>query len=176
MSSPPRQRKLRLPPPRLIGWREWVTLPELGLGPLKAKADTGARSAALHAEHIEIYSRSGVRRVRFDAFLDEARHITTRCDVVLHGVKRVRSTSGATEERWVIETDIQLGPYRWPALVTLTNRTDMGLPMLLGRATVRGRFVVDPSRSFLIELGQPPETEAWRTTEPGQTGSSGEEE
>ena len=62
----------------------------------------------------------------------------------------VKSSTGTVEDRWVIETEIELGQIRWRALVTLTDRNEMGLPMLLGRATLRGRFVVHPGRSFLL--------------------------
>jgi hypothetical protein len=134
----------------LAGWRELVNLPELEIGPIPAKADTGAVSAALHAENIVVHSVDGARRVRFDAFIDEARHITRACDLPLHGVKRVRSSTGTVEDRWVVETEIELGQTRWRALVTLTDRNEMGMPMLLGRATLRGRFVVHPGRSFLL--------------------------
>jgi hypothetical protein len=135
---------------KLAGWREFVNLPELEIGPIPAKADTGAMSAALHAENIVVHSVDGARRVRFDAFIDEARHITRACDLPLHGVKRVKSSTGTVEDRWVVETEIELGQTRWRALVTLTDRNEMGLPMLLGRATLRGRFVVHPGRSFLL--------------------------
>ena len=76
--------------------------------------------------------------------------ITRACDLPLHGVKRVKSSTGTVEDRWVVETEIELGQTRWRALVTLTDRNEMGLPMLLGRATLRGRFVVHPGRSFLL--------------------------
>jgi hypothetical protein len=145
-----KRRRSRIGPAMLAGWRELVNLPELEIGPIPAKADTGAMSAALHAENIVVHSVDGARRVRFDAFIDEARHITRACDLPLHGVKRVRSSTGTVEDRWVVETEIELGQTRWRALVTLTDRNEMGMPMLLGRATLRGRFVIHPGRSFLL--------------------------
>jgi hypothetical protein len=129
--------------PPLIGWREIISLPDLHIGPLIAKIDTGARSAALHAEDIK---RVG-KRVHFKVPIDD--HIY-RCDLPLHGERRVKSTSGHSQNRMVIVSRIKVGRDIFDAEITLTNRTDMGVPMLLGRATVRGRYVVHPGRSFLL--------------------------
>jgi hypothetical protein len=141
-------------PRTTIGWREYARLPDLGIGPLIAKVDTGARTAALHAVNIEILARSDGRCVQFDAVIDEASYATRRCLLPLHGVKRVKNTSGATEERCVVETELEIGARRWSVLVTLTDRGDMGAPMLIGRSAVKGRFMVDPGRSFLLSAGE----------------------
>lgn len=135
--------------PAIAGWRELVRLPELGAGPLVAKLDTGARSASLHAENIELFEYQGRAHVRFDVPADNGRASVRRCSLPLHGHKRVKNTGGVAETRLVIETDIALGADTWRAQVTLSDRTDMGVPMLLGRATIKGRFMVHPSRSFL---------------------------
>ena len=127
----------------LIGWREDVRLPELGTGSLVAKVDTGARSAALHAENIVIKGR----HVGFTMELGGRRQ---RMDAPLSGAKRVKSSNGQSEIRAVIETTIEIGHYSFDAEVTLTDRADMGVPMLLGRNSVKGRFIVHPGRSFLI--------------------------
>lgn len=130
-------------PPKLIGWRERVNLPKLGLGPLIAKIDTGARSAALHAEDIIIRGHY----VRFAIPSNGRKH---HFELPIKDLRRVKSTSGHSEMRAVVETDIAIGSMKFAAEVTLTNRTDMGVPMLLGRATIRGKFIVHPGRSFLI--------------------------
>jgi hypothetical protein len=131
----------------LIGWRERVRLPEFGIGPLTAKIDTGARTAALHAENIHIEGHGTHRRVKFLVPVNGHAH---HCELPLRGERRVRSTSGHRETRAVIETTILIGKTRIAAEVTLTDRADMGVPMLLGRATVRGHFLVHPGRSFLM--------------------------
>lgn len=145
---------------QLIGWREYASLPGVGIGPVIAKIDTGARTAALHAENIDILSEPNGRFVRFDAVVDEARHVTRRCALPLHGVKRVKNTSGLAEERYVIETELELAGRRWPVLVTLADRGDMGMPMLIGRSAIKGRFIVHPGRSFLLSARE--RTEALR--------------
>jgi hypothetical protein len=130
-------------PPALIGWREQVHLPKLGVGPIIAKIDTGARSAALHAEDIHVQGH----RVRFLVPVNGRNH---HCELPVHGRRRIRSSSGHSEVRIVVETDIAIGKQSFTAEITLTDRTDMGVPMLLGRAAMRGRFLVHPGRSFLI--------------------------
>jgi hypothetical protein len=128
--------------PPLAGWRERVALPELGIAPFVAKLDTGARSAALHAENIEVTGH----HVRFDVPIDGQVY---DCQLSVKGMRRVRSTSGHTELRIVVETNVAIGEAVFPAEITLTNRTDMGVPMLLGRASLRGRYVIHPGRSFI---------------------------
>ncbi len=126
----------------LIGWRERVSLPTLGLKLIVAKIDTGARSAALHAENITVDGH----HVRFDVPMNGRVH---HCVLPVRGMRRVRSTSGHTELRVVVETDVVIGETSFLAEITLTNRTDMGVPMLLGRTSVRGRYLVHPGRSFI---------------------------
>jgi hypothetical protein len=127
----------------LIGWKEDIGLPLLGHGKLVAKVDTGARSAALHAENIAI---SG-RRVQFTIELGGKRKA---CLARLADLKRIKSSNGHSEMRVVIETEVELGTHRFLADVTLTDRADMGVPMLLGRAAIKGRFLVHAGRTFLL--------------------------
>lgn len=132
------------PPLGLIGWREHVRLPELGLGPVVAKVDTGALWCALHAEDVAVHGK----RVRFRVRLGERLH---DCEARLQGHKTIRSSSGHSQTRLVIETDLIVGHQSFPAEVTLADRTDMGVPMLLGRAAIRGRFIVHPGRTFMLD-------------------------
>ena len=131
------------PPPPLIGWRERVRLPAIGIGTIIAKIDTGARSAALHAEDIEIAGG----RVSFRVPVKGRDHY---CELAVAGRRRIKSSSGHGENRVVVETDVTIGKHRFAIEITLTDRADMGVPMLLGRTSVRGRFVVHPGRSFIV--------------------------
>jgi hypothetical protein len=151
-----------------IGWREYVRLPDLGIGPLIAKVDTGARTAALHAVNVTILGDGDGdgRSVQFDAVIDEVSHAVRRCMLPLHGIKRVKNSSGATEERCVVETGLEIGPSRWNVLVTLTDRGDMGVPMLVGRSAIKGRFIVDPGQSFLLSAPPQAQRKADRTAVP----------
>lgn len=151
-------RKQRRPKPAkpVIGWREWVALPDLGVLPLRAKVDTGARSAALHAYGLETFERDGEAYARFVIHPEHRRPgPATLTEALIKGHRSVRSSSGVAEDRAVIETRLAIGPHIFKAEVTLTRRDEMGFPMLLGRQTVRRRFLVDPGRSYLI--GKPPE-------------------
>lgn len=141
----------------ILGWREWVSLPGLGIDQIKAKVDTGARTSALHAFEIEEMQDQGKRRVRFKIHpvqKDNDTVIECVADVVDQRV--VSDSGGHKEKRWVIQTEVAIGPYRWPAEFTLTSRDDMLFRMLLGRTAMKHRAMVNPSRSYLV--GKEPDT------------------
>lgn len=139
----------------VLGWREWVSLPELGILRIKAKVDTGARSSALHAVEVEELEVDGEQRVRF-VLMPEQRQgdLQHRIEAPLVDRRSVRSSSGTATMRPVVRVQVGVGGVRWPVEVTLARRDDMGFRMLLGRTAVRGRFLVDPGRSFV--QGDPP--------------------
>lgn len=137
-------------PIQIIGWREWLAIPGLGINAIKAKVDTGARSSALHAFKIRQFERDGEAWVRFQVHPAQR---TTRnavsCEARVHDQRVVRSSAGHEQRRFVIRQEIELMGARFFIDLTLTNRDAMGFRMLLGREAVRGRFLVDPARSFL---------------------------
>lgn len=139
----------------VIGWREWVALPALGVQAIKAKVDTGARSSALHAFDLEHFERNGTAMVRFQAhpLQRDDRHIVM-AEAVLLGERWVRNSGGQEELRPVIETSVQVGRQVWSIELTLTNRDVMGFRLLLGRQAVRQRYLVDPGHSYLQPLPQ----------------------
>lgn len=133
-----------------IGWREWVHLPELGGATIKAKVDTGARTSALHAWNIEIVTRNRVRFARFDLHpLQRSDRQIVSCEAPLLDRRSIRNSGGEAQIRPVVRTLIRIGHLTWPIELSLTSRDEMGFRMLLGRTAVRGRFLVDPGRSFL---------------------------
>lgn len=137
-------------PSEVIGWREWIALPELGIDRIKVKVDTGARSSSLHAYDIERYVEDGRAMVRFRVHpIQRESRTTVSARAELVDRRSVRSSSGAETLRPVIETDVSFLDRRWPIELTLSRRDEMGFRMLLGRQAVRGRFLVDPGRSFL---------------------------
>ena len=134
-----------------LGWREWVALPELGIGAIKAKVDTGARTSTLHAFEVDDYLDGGARRVRFRVHpLQKNETTIIDCDAAVVDQRRVTDSGGHRESRWIIVSDVELGGQRWPIELTLTARDNMLFRMLLGRTAIRGRAIVDPARSFLV--------------------------
>ena len=134
-----------------IGWREWIHLGELGVRQIKAKVDTGARTSALHAFHVRPYEENGIQRVEFKLHphqRDDDTQITCSADVI--DQRDVTDSGGHREKRWVIKPTISLGDITFPIEMTLTARDDMRFRMLLGRTAMHGRFLVDPSRSYLL--------------------------
>lgn len=148
----PRKTKRRKPTKDLVlaGWREWASLPDLGVNTIKMKLDTGARTSALHAWNIWTFERDGEDWVRFDLHpVQRNNAVSVTCEAPLVDRRSVKSTSGKAEERFVIRTKVVLGGKTRTIEVTLTNRDEMGFRMLLGRTAMRRWVVVDPARSFL---------------------------
>jgi hypothetical protein len=145
-------KKMRL----TIGWREWVSLPELGIEHIKAKIDTGARSSALHAFSVRAFTKQGKKMVRFQIHPYQRRKdVVVECIAPVLDKRWVTDSGGHREQRYVIESSVKLGDQVWPIELTLTNRENMKFRMLLGRTAMKGRLVVNPGRSYLV--GKKPE-------------------
>ena len=147
--APTRPKRTEPPLDRLIGWREWIRFPDLGIESIKAKVDTGARTSALHAFDVKEIPCDGETRVSFTIHPEQKRSgPTIRVELPLVGRRRVTDSGGKVELRPVVRADIELLGERWPIELTLTRRDVMGFRMLLGRQAIRGRFVVDAGGSF----------------------------
>lgn len=134
----------------VIGWREWVALPGLGIDRIKAKIDTGARTSALHAFALKPFKDGNQDKISFDMHPqqnDTSTVITCVADVI--DLRWVTDSGGHREERYVIQTPVILGNQTWPIEITLTERDTMLFRMLLGRRSIRRRFLVNPARSFI---------------------------
>ena len=134
----------------VLGWREWIALPELQIKRIKVKVDSGARTSALHASDIQYFKHGGQLWARFVI------HPWQRSNrLEIHAAARVieqrtiRSSGGHVTHRPMIRTTIVIGHEAWPIEVTLVNRDIMGFRMLLGREAIRGRYLIDAGRSFL---------------------------
>ena len=145
--------------PTIVGWREWVGFPEIGLPAVRCKVDTGAATSALHAHDVEIVDRDGEHWARFIVHPFFRRHdrLAVTCEAPVVDEREVTSSSGHSETRVVIGVMFRLGlktdSPEWPIEVTLTDRRAMRFPMLLGREAMAGRVLVDSDASFI--LGRP---------------------
>ncbi|BAZ44217.1 hypothetical protein NIES4102_12250 [Chondrocystis sp. NIES-4102] len=134
----------------ILGWREIITLPKLGIEQIKVKIDTGARSSALHAFAIKELQKDGKSIIRFQVHpIQRNNHYTVTAEAELLEYRKIRNSGGTTQLRPVVKTWVKLGEYQWSIELTLTNRDVMGFRMLLGRQAVRNRFLIDAGKSFL---------------------------
>ena len=134
----------------MLGWKEWVELPDLGIKQIKAKVDTGARTSALHTYFAESYSKGSERWVKFGIHPlqgDTETHII--CDTPLLEERNITNSGGQTEKRFVIETTLLIGGKRLKVEMTLTNRDSMKFRMLIGRTSMNGIFCVNPEAAHL---------------------------
>jgi ribosomal protein S6--L-glutamate ligase len=138
----------------ILGSEEWCTLPELGIPSIKARVDSGAKTSALHAINIAPFKKEGQNWVKFDINpIQNNVKTIIHCEALLVDKRVVKSSSGYREQRYVIQTTLDIGNSKWVIEMTLTNRDSMGFRMLLGREAMSGRVLVDPEQKYL--LGQP---------------------
>lgn len=133
----------------LIGWREWVSLPALGVKEVKAKIDTGARTSSLHAIDLKFYKRNGAEYVKFKVLpmqKNTRKVIETHAKIIEH--RNIRSSNGQISKRPIILTDIEILGQTWQIELALSNRDEMGFRMLLGRQSFRKKFLIDADNSF----------------------------
>lgn len=134
----------------IIGCIESCTLPDLGIVDMNVRVDTGAKTSSLHVDNLQKYVEDGVTLVQFDLHPDShnVSHIVT-CKAKVADIRKVKSSNGGSEQRYVIKTPILLGKHHWEIEITLTNRADMNYLMLLGREGLGDFFLVDPAAVFL---------------------------
>ena len=122
-----------------------VKFPELGIDALEGRVDTGARTSSMHASNVEVFDKDGERWVRFD--FEEYKSLEAK----LWKEKFVRSSNGKKQSRCFIKTKIKFANgKKYPVTVSLTDRSKMKFPVLLGRRLLAGRFLVDVSKMFVL--------------------------
>jgi hypothetical protein len=163
MSTANRPHKPRL----IVGWREVVDLPELGIEGIKVKVDTGAKTSALHAFEVRKVRRGSKRFVRFKVHpIQRDQSLAVEAIAPLIDERVVRNSGGTEELRPVIETTVRIMGVEWTAEITLTNRDEMGFRMLLGREALHGRALVDPGSSY--NTGRPKRSKKPKKKAPGR--------
>lgn len=135
----------------LIGALERGSLPELGLHQIIMRVDTGATTSSLHVDSMVTREVAGHTWVDFDLHPD-AHHVDEiiHCSAKVLGTKRVKSSSADSEQRYVISTPLRLAMVTRQIKITLTDRSTMRFPMLLGRQAICGTFIVDPEHDYLL--------------------------
>lgn len=137
-------------PQLIIGWKEWVSLPELGIPAIQAKVDTGAKTSSLHAYNIKRFIKKGRPFVRFELHpMRNNTRITRLREAAILGKRTVKSSSGKREKRPVIKTLLNLNGREWEIELNLTNRDYMGFRMLLGREALAKRAMIHPGVSYI---------------------------
>lgn len=140
---------------RVIGWREWVALGDLGVDRIKAKIDTGARTSAIHAFNIREVEIDGVRHVEFYLHpVQRKRFPQIKCLAPVHDQRYVRSSSGEQRYRYIIRTHLRIGRRRRLIELSLAKRDIMGFRLLIGRSALPRGLLVDPNQSYLIGNGR----------------------
>jgi hypothetical protein len=161
MTSPaakPKSKSSSLSSRLLLGWREWVALPELGVDSIRVKVDSGARSSSLHVREQQLFETDAGLHVRFLLEHGPGETLRQQLEARVVDQREVTDSGGHCESRVFIRTLLRLpGGQSWPIELNLTERRNMAFPMLLGRTALRRRCLVEPARSWL--LGLPKATE-----------------
>lgn len=135
----------------IIGGTEWCAFHGLNIPAIRARVDSGAKTSALHAGNIRKFNRKGEKWVSFEVHpIQETRRITIRCEAKVIDQRIVKSSSGISEKRYVIQSVMKIGNNQWTVELTLANRDSMGFRMLLGREAMENRVLVDPAHSYLL--------------------------
>lgn len=134
----------------LIGRVDIIDLPEFGLHEVKAKIDTGAYTSAIHCSKIKIVKQGETEYVSFhilgSGIHGVGKKVFKTADYTL---KKVKSSSGHIEERFVINTQVLIFNKLIKTSFSLTDRSTMKFPVLLGRKLLAKRFIVDVSAKNL---------------------------
>jgi hypothetical protein len=137
----------------IIGRLETMSLPDLAINSLNVRVDTGAQTSSLHVDNIKQVTRDGKPTVTFEIHPDS--HDVSKaieCEAFIHDIRKIKSSNGNSEQRYIIKTMACLGELNWPIQISLTDRSDMTYLMLLGREALGDKFYVDPSAVFLSAI------------------------
>ncbi|MFC1494725.1 ATP-dependent zinc protease [Thermodesulfobacteriota bacterium] len=139
---------------QIVGWREWVSLPDLKIQHIKAKLDTGAKTSALHAYFIEPFIADKKQRVRFGVYtLQNKNKLNIICNADVIDQRKIVDSGGHSELRFIIMTSLIIGENTTPIELSLANRKNNRFRLLLGRTAIEKLIAVDPARSYT--LGKP---------------------
>jgi hypothetical protein len=127
---------------RLIGRREFVNFPQLGLIHVEAKVDTGAYTSSLHCEEISIIELEGIPTLNFTLINPDTQE-KKGYNFTTFATKKIRNSFGEMEERYLIKTPLKIGRKTILVNISLSNRDKMRYPVLIGRRPLKGKFLID---------------------------------
>ncbi|MEP6633330.1 MAG: RimK/LysX family protein [Luteimonas sp.] len=133
----------------VLGWREWVALPGLGIDRVRAKIDTGARSSALHVDAQWPFIEGGAPWVGFRLTPSKVRGHVVEAAAPVYDERDVFDSGGHKTRRVFLQSKMRLAGVDKLIEINLTNRGGMLFPMLLGRTALAETFTVDPAQSSL---------------------------
>ena len=138
---------------KLIGRRELVSFPELDIEDIEAKVDTGAFTSAIHCSDIHEETKPDGTKVICLDLLDPShpQYNHKKLEFAEYELREIKSSIGEKQERFVIKTMIRLYDETIEAEFSLSDRSDMKYPVLIGRKLLKGRFIVDVSRKNVAQ-------------------------
>lgn len=125
----------------------------MGFYDIDAKIDTGAYTSSIHCDDIQLKEDGTVHFRLLDASHPDHHH--RHIVLPVHKLKRVKSSNGTVEKRIFIKTKITLCGKTYKAELSLTDRSDMKYPMLIGRKFLNERYIVDVAMQYLGKKGTP---------------------
>jgi hypothetical protein len=129
----------------IIGGREKINLPEVAKNKVYARIDSGAKSSSVHCEKFWVEIKRG-KKTLYAAILNK----THLCKFTEFKTRNIKSSNGISEKRYVVKLEIKIGLHAFESEFTLSDRKKMHNPVLLGRKFLRGHFLVDVSRNFIL--------------------------
>ena len=136
---------------KVIGRRELVSFPELDIDEIEAKIDTGAYTSAIHCSDIHEETKpDGTKVIALD-LLDPShpQYNHKKLKFSEYDLREIKSSFGEVQERYVIRIKIKIFDETFEEEFSLSDRSDMKYPVLIGRKLLKGRFIVDVSRRNL---------------------------
>lgn len=132
---------------KIIGRKDYADFPELGIKKLAVKIDTGAYTSSIHCHKIEEIIIDEVLHIQFELLDPSHKKYNNQVFVSANfKQKKIKSSTGHAEKRYIIKTIITLFGEDLPIELSLTERTEMKYPVLIGRKLLRKNFLVDPSK------------------------------
>ncbi|RBW42330.1 ATP-dependent zinc protease [Loktanella sp. D2R18] len=138
----------------IVGWMEYVDLPDLGLVDLKAKIDTGARTSALHARDIDTFMKGDEEWVRFTTHATHGEK-DTRLECPVSSKRSIKNTGGVPEERIVIRAKFRIAKRSWTIDLSLADRENMAFGLIVGRTALKNHSIAVHTRRALLTQKRP---------------------